>query len=162
MANTGSTGTSYPDTGLSAGTTRHYRVSAINSLGTGPASEPASATTAPSMNATVSIAAAAETVDEGAPAQFTLTLSAGAPAAGLAVSVLVTQEGSVLAAPADYASAVTVTFAEGETEQTLGVDTEDDAEFETLVDAPESAGRITATVQPGADYAVAADATARR
>ena len=43
--NTGSTSTSYAHTGLSAGTTRHYRVSAINSVGTGTASSTANATT---------------------------------------------------------------------------------------------------------------------
>ncbi len=45
QANTGSTATTYAHTGLSAGTTRHYRVSAINSAGTGAASSVASATT---------------------------------------------------------------------------------------------------------------------
>ncbi len=44
-ANTGSTATSYAHTGLAPGTTRHYRVSAINSVGTSPASNVASATT---------------------------------------------------------------------------------------------------------------------
>ena len=43
---TGNTGTTYSHTGLSAGTTRHYRVSAINANGTGTASGTASATTA--------------------------------------------------------------------------------------------------------------------
>ena len=42
---TESTSTTYAHTGLSAGTTRHYRVSAINSVGTGAASDTASATT---------------------------------------------------------------------------------------------------------------------
>ena len=45
VANTNSTSTSYSHTGLSAGTTRHYRVSAINSVGTGAASRTANATT---------------------------------------------------------------------------------------------------------------------
>ena len=45
VANTGSTGTSYADTSLAAGTTRHYRVAAINTVGTGSASASASATT---------------------------------------------------------------------------------------------------------------------
>ena len=45
MANTGSSATTYPHTGLSEGTTRHYRVSAINSTGTGTPSNVASATT---------------------------------------------------------------------------------------------------------------------
>ena len=45
VANTGSTTTSYSHTGLTAGATRHYRVSAINSAGAGPASNTDSATT---------------------------------------------------------------------------------------------------------------------
>ena len=45
VANTGNTNTTYSHTGLSAGTTRHYRVSAINSVGTGNASAVDSATT---------------------------------------------------------------------------------------------------------------------
>ena len=44
-ADTGSTSASYSHTGLTAGSTRHYRVSAINSAGTGPASDSDSATT---------------------------------------------------------------------------------------------------------------------
>ena len=46
VANTRSTSTSYSHTGLTAGSTRHYRVSAINSAGTGPTSDTDSATTA--------------------------------------------------------------------------------------------------------------------
>ena len=46
VADTGSSTTSYAHTGLTAGTTRHYRVSAINSAGSGPASSSDSATTA--------------------------------------------------------------------------------------------------------------------
>ena len=45
--NTRSTRTRYADTGLSAGTTRHYRVSAINAVGVGEASNEHQATTAP-------------------------------------------------------------------------------------------------------------------
>ena len=47
VANTAGTATSYDHTGLAASTTRHYRVSAINSIGTGTtASDVASATSA--------------------------------------------------------------------------------------------------------------------
>ena len=53
-ANTGTTGTTYSHTGLAAGTTRDYRVSAINSVGTGAASDSASATTPLSTNVTLS------------------------------------------------------------------------------------------------------------
>ena len=45
VADTDSSSTSYSHTGLTAGSTRHYRVSAINSAGTGPASDSDSATT---------------------------------------------------------------------------------------------------------------------
>ena len=45
MGNTNNNTTSYSHTGLTAGTTRHYRVSAINSVGTGTASSTANATT---------------------------------------------------------------------------------------------------------------------
>ena len=44
-ADTGSSRTSYTHRGLSGGSTRHYRVSAINSVGTGPHSNTANATT---------------------------------------------------------------------------------------------------------------------
>ena len=44
-ANTGATGTTYSQTGLSAGDTRYYRVSAINLKGAGSASNVANATT---------------------------------------------------------------------------------------------------------------------
>src|SRR5881409_3910733 len=45
VSNSGSTATTYSDTGLAAGTTYTYRVSAINSVGTGSPSSNASATT---------------------------------------------------------------------------------------------------------------------
>ena len=44
-ANTGDANTRYSNTGLTDGTTRHYRVSAINAVGTGDASDTARATT---------------------------------------------------------------------------------------------------------------------
>ncbi len=55
----------YAHTGLSAATTRHYRVSAINSVNTGPASNVATATTADAANPTV----------PGAPTSLTATAS---------------------------------------------------------------------------------------
>ena len=45
VANTNSISTSYSHTGLTAGSTSHYRVSAINSAGTGPASNTVNAAT---------------------------------------------------------------------------------------------------------------------
>ena len=46
VANTRTTGTKYTHTGLAAGSTRHYRVSAINAVGTSAASDVVSDTTA--------------------------------------------------------------------------------------------------------------------
>ena len=60
VANTGATDTTYSHTGLSAGNTRHYRVKAINSAGTGSASDVAGATTAA---ANVLVSNTGQTVD---------------------------------------------------------------------------------------------------
>ena len=49
VADTGSTATTYSQAGFSAGDTRYYRVSAINSAGTGAASNVASASTRPEV-----------------------------------------------------------------------------------------------------------------
>ena len=70
VANTGSSNRTHSHTGLSAGDTRHYRVSAINASGTGPHSNVASATTG---LPTVSIANA--TTTEGGDIVFTITIS---------------------------------------------------------------------------------------
>ena len=45
MADTESPDVRYEHTGLAASTTRHYQVSALNAIGTGSASDAASATT---------------------------------------------------------------------------------------------------------------------
>ena len=70
VANTGSSNRTHSHTGLSAGDTRHYRVSAINSTGTGPHSNVARATTGlPQVN----IGPAWTT--EGGDIVFTITIS---------------------------------------------------------------------------------------
>ena len=76
QANTRSTATTYAHTGLSAGTTRHYRVSAINSVGTGVASNVASATTS---TPTATRPAAPTGLTAAAAGQTTITLSWTAP-----------------------------------------------------------------------------------
>ena len=50
VANTAATATAYDHTGLAASTTRHYRVSAINSIGAGTASDVVDATTGTAAN----------------------------------------------------------------------------------------------------------------
>ncbi len=71
--NTGLTTTTYAHTGLSAGTTRHYRVRAINSAGTGAASNPASATTSPPT--VITAPAAPTSLTATADGQTTINLS---------------------------------------------------------------------------------------
>ena len=73
VVNTRSTATRYSHTGLAAGSTRHYRVSAINSAGTGTASNVATATTA--VSSIPDLVVDMPTVDVSAPAagaRFTL------------------------------------------------------------------------------------------
>ncbi len=74
VANTTSSATSYSHTGLTAGSARHYRVSAINSAGTGPASNAAIATT-DSAAAGSDLVVQSPTVSDSSPAagaSFTL------------------------------------------------------------------------------------------
>ena len=75
VANTGNAATSYSHTGLTAGTTRHYQVSAINSAGTGPASNIANGTTDTS-SAAPDLVVGAPSVDDSSPTtgeSFTLS-----------------------------------------------------------------------------------------
>ena len=70
VANTGNTNRTHSHTGLSVGDTRHYRIAAINSTGTGPYSNGASATTGlPQVNI------APATTTEGGDIVFTITIS---------------------------------------------------------------------------------------
>ena len=73
VSNTGSSATSYTHTGLTAGSTRHYRVSAINSAGTGSPSNVAEAST--DIASAPDLVVDRPTVDASAPAagaRFTL------------------------------------------------------------------------------------------
>ncbi len=82
VANTLSTGTDYSHTGLSPASTRHYRVSAINRVGAGGASNVASATT----DATVPDAPTGLTAIATAPTRIDLTWAAPAYDGGAAVT----------------------------------------------------------------------------
>ena len=67
VADTDSISTSYSHTGLTAGSTRHYRVSATNSEGTGPASNTDSATTSQVATGNPDLSVGAPTVTHSKP-----------------------------------------------------------------------------------------------
>ena len=77
-ADTGSTATTYAHMGLTGGTTRHYRVAAINSAGTGVFSEAANATT---VTVTVTVPGAPTGLGATAMGETQIDLSWTAPAA---------------------------------------------------------------------------------
>ncbi len=104
-ANTGSTATSYAHTGLAPGTTRHYRVSAINSVGTSPASNVASATTGA---VTVRLSASSNLVDEGESVRITAAFS---EALTNAVTIyLIDTPGTPPTEPGDYTPLTGITI----------------------------------------------------
>ena len=72
---TESTDTTYADTGLTAGTTRHYRVSAINSVGAGAASSVASTTT--DVPVTVTVADTLSTLEDDGAVEIAVTATTG-------------------------------------------------------------------------------------
>ena len=82
VANTSNTTTTYAHTGLTAGTTRHYRVSAINANGTGVPSNVDSATT----GTTVPGAPTGLTATASGPSQIDLAWSAPASTGGSAIT----------------------------------------------------------------------------
>ena len=155
VANTNSTATTYAHTGLGGGTTRHYRVSAINTNGAGTASNVDSATTGTTGETTVTFTGSSYTASEGQGEKaITVELSA-APSARVRIPLAVTHLGGATAA--DYSGVPSsVTFAAGRTRFTFGVKATDDADaddgervrigFGTLPDGYAPGERPTATV----------------
>ena len=152
VANTGNANTTYAHTGLTAGATRHYRVSAINANGTGTASNVANATTG---QTTVTFGASSYTAAEGgATATVAVQLSAAASAT-VTIPLTKTHRGGATAA--DYSGVPSnVTFTAGQTRRTFTVTATDDADkdggesvqlgFGTLPGGYAPGARRTATV----------------
>ena len=104
--------------------------------------------TVPGPVPVVTIAAVSDSVTEGAPAAFAVTLDKAAPAA-LSVVVSVTGSGSMLSGTPP----TSVTVAQGDTSATLAVSTEADSVVE-----PD--GTVTATVAAGTGYSVGSASSA--
>jgi len=134
-ADTGSIGTTYSHTGLSAGQTRHYRVSAINYIGAGNASNVASGTTHTPAQPGLTFLPTTGNVREGSTTTYTVKLDAqpSDPVQDVAsVSVVLTSRDTraVTVSP----SQLTFTAVTWNDEQTVTVTAvqDDDSQHETV------------------------------
>ena len=146
VANTSNTTTTYAHTGLTAGATRHYRVSAINTNGAGTASNVANATTG---QTTVTFGASSYTAAEGgATATVAVRLSAAASAT-VTIPLTKTHRGGATAA--DYSGVPSnVTFTAGQTRRTFTVTATDDADTDGGESVQLGFGTLPAGYAPGA------------
>ena len=129
VANTGTTDLTYAHTGLSGGDTRHYRVSAINSAGTGPASDVASATISSKVELSVNPGAVAE------------------DAAGTSVTVTGTLDGTART----EATTVTVSIGAAADTATEGTDYTTVDDLTLTISAEQTSGTATFTLTPEND-----------
>ena len=146
VANTSNTTTTYAHTGLTAGDTRHYRVSAINTNGTGDPSNVANATTG---QTTVTFGASSYTAAEGgATATVAVQLSAAASAS---VTIPLTKAHRGGATAADYSGVPSnVTFTAGQTRQTFTVTATDDSDSDGGESVQLGFGTLPGGYAPGA------------
>ena len=146
VADTNSTATTYAHTGLAAGDTRHYRVSAINTNGAGTASNVANATTG---QTTVTFGASSYTAAEGgATATVAVQLSAAASAT-VTIPLTKTHRGGATAA--DYSGVPSnVTFTAGQTRRTFTVTATDDADTDGGESVQLGFGTLPGGYAPGA------------
>ena len=146
VANTSNANTTYAHTGLTAGATRHYRVSAINTNGAGTASNVANATTG---QTTVTFGASSYTAAEGgATATVAVQLSAAASAT-VTIPLTKTHRGGATAA--DYSGVPSnVTFTAGQTRRTFTVTATDDADTDGGESVQLGFGTLPGGYAPGA------------
>ena len=124
VSNTGNTSRSYSHTGLSAGTTRHYRVSAINAIGTGSTSNVDSATTDRTV---VTFGSNSYTATEGGSGATVVVRLSQAPATSVTIPLTKTHRGGAtggdhLGIPDD------VVFTSAQTQRSFTVTAVDDSD----------------------------------
>ncbi len=94
VENTSTVETRYTETGLAPGTSRHYRLYAINSAGPGPVSYPDAATTPTESPVVMTVTALSASVREGQPARIRIHRSR--TSSGHQVEVVVSETGNML------------------------------------------------------------------
>ena len=157
VANTNSTATTYAHTGLAAGDTRHYRVSAINAVGTSDASDSDDTTTASPNTAATGAPTITGTAAVGQPLAVDLTGIADAD--GLTSVSYAYQWIRVNGTEADIAAAnsSTYTLVDADLGTTLKVRvsfTDDASNSETLTSAATATVGATATAPTVSNVAV--------